>query len=391
MKRVVLLTGHFPFQKRRSSLLWVSDHLQSMGWHVTHATVGYSWLSWVKGDARIKALNTPPKAGHLHPKSTLSTLFGYAPFHPVNLRHASLNSLSQCAWPLFTQYWSARLRTSLAQADLVICESGPPVLLAPILKRHASQVPRIYRVNDNIALLEAPDGLIIAEKQLAPQFTRISTASPLLANHFRDHSNVTLDAMGIPREQVDGLHFDPYPRSDDAKIAVCAGTKQIDMVALSHLANARPNWQLHILGRLKTHPPWHRNITWHGEQSFEQTLSFIAHADIGLAPYLDQPGIAYQTTNSNRMLLYRHFGLPIIGPDRLCDPNIPTIIGYSEPCALDRCESMTRRPEIIADWSYLAQSLVQNGVTDPPREVSIDPADASNPRVKTVPALASKA
>lgn len=60
-------------------------------------------------------------------------------------------------------------------------------------------------------------------------------------------------------------------------------------------------------------------------------LDFIAYADVGLAPYIDKPGIEYQTINSNRMLLYRSYGLPILGPDRLCNPTVPNIIGYSEP------------------------------------------------------------
>ena len=123
----------------------------------------------------------------------------------------------------------------------------------------------------------------------------------------------------------------------------------------------------------KTRPNTPPNITFHGEISFEEVLDFIAYADIGLAPYIDKPGIEYQTTNSNRMLLYRYYGLPILGPDRLCNPTVPNIIGYSEPNALDRCEVLKRQPETIPDLSELALSLVQNGEIEPPTDVSYDP------------------
>ncbi len=391
MKRAFLLTGHFAQQKRRASLHWVSYHLQQSGWHVTHVTVGYSWLSRVLGDARLRALEHRPKTGLVHHGPTLSALFEFAPVHPVNLRHPALSRLGQKAWPLFFRYWERMLRDRLGEADLVICESGPSLLLAPLLARHASQAKRIYRVNDDIRLLNAPQGLIDAEQEMLHRFTRISTASPVLAKRFVGHPNVTLDPMGIPRHLVDQPHHDPYKRRAGQKIAVCAGTTQFDDAAILHLAKARPNWDIHILGRLRATPPQQQNVTWHGEQNFERTLAHIAHADIGLAPYRDAPGLEYQITNSNRMLLYRHFGLPILGPDRLCTPECPSIIGYRAPNALGLCEDFPHRPEVIPDWSELAHQLAQNGVTDPPSEVSTDPATMPTSRVKTVPALASTA
>ncbi|MEL7258233.1 MAG: hypothetical protein AAFN80_10390 [Pseudomonadota bacterium] len=391
MKRAVILTGHFPNQKRRPSLLWVSHHLQRSGWHVTHVTVGYSWISRLLGDARLKALDNKPQVGIAHPNPSLTTLFGYAPVHPINLRNLYLTLLVQTAWPLFTAYWERCLQDHLRHADVVICESGAPVLLAPALARHALNAQRIYRVNDDIRLLNAPPGLVRAEQKNLDHFTRISTASPILAKRFATHAHVTLDPMGIPQSSTNRSHPDPYKRSPNRKIAVCAGTTQIDMQAIRRIATARPNWDVHILGRLKIHPPKHPNLIWHGEQNFETTLAHIAHADIGLAPYIDKPGIEYQVSNSNRILLYRHFGLPILGPNRLCSPDTPSIFGYNTPNALGLCEAYPHRPEDIPDWSELAQRLVQNGVTDPPSEVSTDPATMSKSRVKTVPALASRA
>ena len=148
----------------------------------------------------------------------------------------------------------------------------------------------------------------------------------------------------------------------------------MDQAKLISIAQDRPKWQIHVLGRVRKilpHAPG--NLIFHGEITFNEVLDFVAHADIGLAPYIDMPGIQYQTTNSNRMLLYRYHGLPILGPDRLCDPNLPSIIGHSDPNALDRCEAMTRQPEEIQDWSELALALSQNGETEPPTDVSYEP------------------
>lgn len=388
MKRIVILTGHFPNQKRRGSILWVSQHLQEMGWHVTHVTVGYSWLSLLKTDRRLKALDHKPRRGTHNVSKSLTTVFGYSPLHPVNLGHDVLNVIGAGLSGLFTGFWAAKLREPLANADLVLCESGAPVLLAPILSKFAPDVPRIYRVNDDISLLNAPQYLLDDEQNLSSHFTRISTASPYLKARF-SHPNITLDAMGIPRALVQIKTTSPYGEKHNFKNAICAGTTQLDLDALVRIAQLKPLWRLHVVGSTRLKKPDLSNIVFHGEKSFVDTVRYVAHADIGLAPYLDKEGIQYQTTNSNRMLLYRHFGLPIIGPDRLCHPEIPSLMGYSDPNALDRCEVFEPLPEEIKDWSDLALSLAQNPVIDPPDEVTCMPDKSICDCVKTEPALAS--
>jgi len=390
MKRAVLITGHFPHQKRRPSMLWVSDHLQAAGWHVTHATVGYSWLSLLFGDVRLRALDTRPPSGKRRHSATLTTIFSVPPVHPVKTRIATLNRLLEAGSAGFIKHWRALLRAPLAKADLVICESGPPVLLGPLLSELAPQAHRIFRVSDDIRLLNAPDVLLRAEAA-HHHFTRISTASPHIAARFAGHPNVTIDPVGIPHAKIDVRIADPYRRPAAGPIAVCAGTTLLDIAAITRIAGERQHWQIHILGRLRGTPPVVPNVTWHGEQPFETTLAHVMHADIGLAPYRDAPGVEYQTTNSNRILLYRSFGLPTLGPDRLCDPVLPSIIGYNSPDALSRCEGWRRRPEHVPDWSELAQSLAQNGVTDPSGETSTSPETAENARVKTVPPFACNA
>lgn len=389
MKRIVILTGHFPIQKRRGSVLWVSEHLQRMGWHVDHVTLGYSWLSYLRKDPRLTALGYRPKRGTqvINPHLTAHYIVPWV--HPLRLLDRF--RLNGFAADHFVKTCDRHLRPILRAADVVLCESGLPVLLGPRLAEHAPNVPRIYRVNDDIEVLGAPTLVVEAEKANARHFTRISTASPHLAERFDTHSLVTLDPMGVPRDRLCTPQADPYQREGGRKIAVCAGTTQLDMAAVLRTATARPNWDIHVLGRLRETPPQRENLTWHGEQSFDTTLAHVAHADIGLAPYLDAPGVAYQTTNSNRMLLYRHFGLPILGPERLCHPDVPSIISDSAPDALERCESWARVPEAMPDWSELAQRLVQNGETVPPSEVSMPPETAVKSRVNAAPALTSSA
>jgi len=375
VKRAVLVTGHFPRQRRRPSLLWVSEAMQADGWHVTHATVGYSWLCKLRADRRLTALDYTPEPGTHVLGPTLTTIYGLSPLHPFSTRSLLLDTLLRPAHALFPAWWSRRLRDPLAQADLVLIESGAPIMLAPLARRLAPRAQLIYRVNDDMRLLGLPRFLPVSESRFAPLFDRISSASPLLANRFRGLAPVSIDPMGIPHKHLKST-TDPYGNRAH-KEAVCAGTTQLDITALTRIADARPDWRLHVLGRLKSAPPQRPNLIFHGEQDFDTTLGYIAYADVGLAPYRDAPGIEYQTTNSNRILLYRHYGLPILGPDRLCHPSVPLIIGYSDPDIWFRCETSVRRSEKIPDWSALARRLTaQNPVTEPPFDVATVPATA---------------
>lgn len=370
MKQAVIITGHFPIQKRKSSILWVSQHLQEMGWHVTHVTVGYSWMSYLKPDGRLKALGYKPKRGLRTISKSLTAIYGVSPIHPVKTGYRCIDQVMSASHIGFTQFWRTRLKTSLAEAHLVICESGASVLLAPTVAELAPKAARVYRVNDDIRLLNAPEFLVKAELENAKLFTRISSANQALVKRFK-HFNATIDTMGIPKKLLEKEYLPPFMISKHQKQVVCAGTTQLDLDALYRTANLRPNWQIHILGRTKRisrdEPT---NLNFHGELPFEKVIDYVAHADIGLAPYIDKVGIEYQTTNSNRMLLYRNFGLPILGPDRLKTPQIPNILGYNDPDVLDRCETMPKRPEVINDWAVLAHALAQNDEIVPPTDVS---------------------
>lgn len=366
-KRAVILTGHFAVQKRRANILWLSDELRANGWHVTLITTGYSWISRLRGDRRFKSLYTPPKPGTQVIDETLTTVFRYAPIHPFSLRSAPLDRLVRPLHRAFETYWRPHLQAPLREADLVVVESGPPLLLAPHVARYASKATLVYRVSDDVTLLGLPEFVRTAELQFAPLFDRISMASPILAKVFAGHPRVAIDPIGIPKSLYAGVLPDPFCSDRARREAVCAGTTQFDMQAVLAIAQLRPDWRLHILGRLRENPPETApaNVVFHGEQPFEKTASFIKHADIGLAPYLDRPGVEYQTTQSNRILQYRYFGLPIIGPARLCDPEIPSIFGYSDLMAntlsavLSKAEAFeSTSPETIPDWHDLYLRII---------------------------------
>jgi 2-beta-glucuronyltransferase len=363
MRRAVILTGHFPVQKRRANIPWLADEMRANGWHVTFVTMGYSSVSRLVGDRRIKALDKEPRPGLQKINDSLTALFYYAPIHPFSLQVALLDRLVAPLHGSFARFWEPLIAPHLATADLVVIESGPPLLLAPAVRRIRPDVAMVYRASDDIRLLGLPPFLIDAELNVAPLFDRVSVASPRLATRWSGHPGLSIDPIGVPKAQLAIAQPDPYPTPRARIEAVCAGTTLFDMHQAISIARAAPDWRVHIIGRLKSRRPADLpgNLIVRGEMPYVETVAHIRHADIGLAIYKDVPGVEYQTAQSNRILLYRYFGLPIIGPHRLCDPSIPSIIGYNPKApvsvrsAIERAETMLPLPADtdIPDWHLL--------------------------------------
>ncbi len=372
MKSCLLLTGHFAQQKRRGAMLWIAEHLWSMGWHVTLASVGYSWASALKGDARLRHLPSPPRHGIAQHKARFDTVFQKTPIHPFPTK---IDLLDRCVGalqdPLFRRPWVRVLKPIAQSCRMILVESGAPVVLAPDLRRLAPDAQLIYRVNDDLRHLSAPDWHIHAERDAMRHFDRISTGSPHLAARFFGHPNVTLDPMGVPRKALE--HVGPSPFAGETAVqAVCAGTTQFAAHDLCRLASEQPDWRIHVFGRLKTPGALPANVVPHGETAFSEVMRYVAHAHVGLAPYPNVAGIEYQAAHSNRILLYRHFGLPILAPARLCVV-AEDVWDIRDLAAQRRAATSPRRPQAIPDWSVLALRLIQNAEMEPVPDVTSVP------------------
>jgi 2-beta-glucuronyltransferase len=362
MRRALIVTGHFARQARRAGIPWLADRMGTAGWHITFATVGISRLSMLLGDRRLEGANPSPRPGETEIAPGLTALFGLPLLHPVSLRRDWLDRLARRPMAGFARWWAPRLAPHAAAADLIVVESGPPVMLIRGLRSAAPAVPIVYRASDDVRLLGLPRWLCDEEIAVAHLLDRISVASPILARRWDGHPGLAIDPIGVPKAALAADPGDPYPAPRARVEAVCAGTTLFDMDQAMTLARLFPDWRITVIGRLRTSPPAvPPNLRLIGERPFDETAAHIRHADLGLALYADRPGIEYQTAQSNRMLLYRHFQRPIIGPARLCDPALPSILGYDprDPAtiatAAARALALPPLPEdtAIPDWDLL--------------------------------------
>jgi len=170
----VLFTGHFYQQMRRGSMHWLADELRKSGWRVRFVTFGISSLSKVTGDVRLTGVSIPPKGLTLL-ADDLETYFQVTPFHPVDLRRSWLDALAAPIFATFTSFWAQAVRRLTRDADLVVLESGLPILLAPLVRGN-TKGKLVYRVNDDVRVMRTPIQVRRAEIEYAP--FSIELASP---------------------------------------------------------------------------------------------------------------------------------------------------------------------------------------------------------------------
>jgi 2-beta-glucuronyltransferase len=134
-------------------------------------------------------------------------------------------------------------------------------------------------------------------------------------------------------------------------------------VAASH---AFPELTFHIVGSGQAeHPRYGQNVRVYDHMPYDDTIRFIKHAHIGIAPYRAEAVPAYLADSSMKMMQYDFFGLPTVCPHSVTGdyrgrfgytPGNPESIQAAIALAL---KAPNRRTRNILSWSETTERLLQ--------------------------------
>ncbi len=310
--KIAILSVQYGGSKRRANTHFIAESFVAMGHSVTFGTVGLSTLSRLRSDYRLAFL--PKSSGN--PGKPFSEKLSYymwdTLFHPVNLKLDWLNQLSA---PLFAQYGRLPLdglQPIIREADVVIIESGAGVALAERIRRVAQPGARlIYLVSDDMKVIGCHPVLSRLEVAAVEHFDSIVVVCPALRRLFTDQRHVHFIPHGLHREIFDKPSLRPYGRG--RTVAVSVGTMQFDAQFFRLAKDALPHWEFHVIGDVPGSLAA-SNVILHGEMSFIETIPFIQHADVGIAPYRPAKGVEYVAQSSMKIQQYTYCGLPIVAP-----------------------------------------------------------------------------
>jgi 2-beta-glucuronyltransferase len=311
MNRVVLVTAHYLESKHKTGFHWMADALLRAGWDVLFFTESISWLSWLRGDPRFQYPIFRDANRLCRVRERLHSYVWFTPFHPGNLRVTLANNLSR---PLFRGYPSLRLKRAaerkIAATDLLIFDSSHGLLLFDRFKQLNPRARFVYRVSDDLRLMDNHPLLLETEQRIVHQFDLVSAPSEFIHRRFAHLPRAGLHKHGIRKQLFDKSYPRPYAGGGPAVLYV--GRNHFDHDFLRRAVRLFPKWSFHVFGAIADLPTT-ANLKAHGERPYEELIPYLKHADIGLQTLKYAAG-AESFADSLKMQQYTYCKLPIVAP-----------------------------------------------------------------------------
>ncbi|CAA9526788.1 MAG: Xanthan biosynthesis glucuronosyltransferase GumK [uncultured Sphingomonas sp.] len=361
-QRVVLISGYHDYRTpKRASIHQIADGLVRCGYEVAFISTRFSNLSRTKGDSRLFLWD---KANEVVTVNDVQCLLWRTTLHPFRSSVGPLDTLMGRLFPAYSNLPSSEFDQLVSYADYIVFEAGVPGIYLRRLRRLNPAAKIICYCTDR------PDTV-----GSHPFVGRRLMEDQQLVDHFILRSSMMADYFGFARGRLYrtgfGIHepefenIGPSPYAVGSQAAVSVGSMLFDETFFDVAAPAFPDLQVHVIGSgadLQPAP----NLRVHPEMPFADTLPFVKHASIGIAPYRPAPAANYLADTSLKLAQFEYFGIPAVCPHFAVGTS-SSRIGY-EPGneqsirdAVKAALALTGKTESrsFPDWSEVAMRVLE--------------------------------
>lgn len=312
-RKIVVLSSHVFLEGfRKASIHFVARRWAATGNDVFFTTVGHSALSRFKQRDRYEALRREQGNRYSEIEPHLFAGAYLPPLHAFSTARPFVNALVKPLFALYGRHLPAFVRDKIEAADLVVIESGTPIVFLDLVRRLNPRAKLLYFCRDLLRSVGAAPYLRTVEARGIGLFDSVCVPSRQLGEMLPSGGKVHFVPQGIEGAVFDRAEVSPYPEGSRNVVAV--GDMLFDQASVAAMAAAAPDVTFHLFGiRWRGDAP--ANIRVHGEQSFETLAAYIRHADIGLAPYRVNSNEVYLAESSLKLLQYGYCRLPVLLPD----------------------------------------------------------------------------
>src|SRR5919112_2842628 len=313
-RRAVLFTQQFlaPGARKTGMIFW-SESLAKLGWDTAVVTVQLSLLSVVAGVARLNTVPASDLNVWRERGRNLKAFVWRAPVHPARIGPRWLDSATGVLAYLYPLFLPKAVRVALRDADLVVIESCAAVALFDTVRRLAPGARIVYCASDRLESVGMHPVLSRILAGTASRYDLLRVPARSLLADFPEGAKAVFIPHGVDKAVFDRDRPSPY--RPGSRNVVVAGDMMFDREAVAALVRDFPDLTFHAFGRMDCAPfadaP---NVVVHGEVPFEVLADYLAHADLGLAPYLDRRDLNYLSESSLKLLQYTYCRLPIVAP-----------------------------------------------------------------------------
>lgn len=352
-------SAHDIRQPRKANMHFLAEALATHN-HVRFASVGYSQIS------RLKSLNTRKslwdRANRVEMAGPIEAYLWRSLLHPVNLRRPALSGVSRAAIALYRRMVPKRLKTWFAEAEIVVFECGLSSTLIPTARSINSSAKIIYNASDSVATIGADPQLMELLRKNAGAVDTVRIPSLELHKELSFIQDIRHIPHAVPKEIYDNPGPTPF---SNARNAVAIGSMLFDPWVIETLAAAFPDVCFTMIGTGYLGASERANTVWHSEMKFAETLQYLGHADVSIAPYRNGTAPAYLKDTSMKLLQADEMGIPSVCPTFATDESRSLRHGYEPGNAQSLCKAFERamfqkhRPRQIKRlWIDAAEQMI---------------------------------
>ncbi|MGE3142410.1 MAG: glycosyltransferase family 1 protein [Hyphomonadaceae bacterium] len=304
----LMVSGNDYRSRRQVNVHFIAQALAKKG-KVRFFSDRFSLLAPLRKDPRLDLWD---RANRIETVDGVDCFLWRTLLHPFNPAKRGAAMLAPLVDFMFTRYPALPcpvLDQWAGEATCILIESGLSPILFDRLKRAAPQARFVYIVSDSLTTLQCDQQVHDALARAAPAFDLIALPSPLLARVFPPEAHLAYIPHGLDARVLGAPGPSPYRGGINA---VSVGSMLFDARFFEIAARARPDIQFHIIGAGRAAPEA-ANIIDHGEMRFVDTLPYLQHADVGIAPYGAEQQF-YLADTSMKLMQLEALGAPAVCP-----------------------------------------------------------------------------
>jgi 2-beta-glucuronyltransferase len=359
-KAVFISAFHDYRTAKRASIHQIAHALACNGYDVSFLSTRFSRLSRAKADSRLPLWN---RANRLEKVDGIGCYLWRTQLHPFATGNRFADRLMGPLFRLYARLPSREVDELLAGADYVVVEASVASILLRRIRRLNPDARIIYYATDRLETVGAHPYVQQRLAQDAGLIHHVSMRSWLMAPDFPWASD-RLTRIGFGIDSRDFASIGPSPYPEGSRNAISVGSMLFDESFFHSAAAAFPDVTFHVIGCGRRFSAA-ANVVVHDEMPFRETLPYIAHATIGVAPYLDAPGVEYLSETSLKLAQFEYFGVPAVCPD-FAVGNIASRSAYrpGSPASIEQAIGQalaavgTVRPRSFPRWEEVGERLL---------------------------------
>ena len=312
----LMISGHDFRSERQANVHFIAQQLAQRG-PMRFFSIGFSFLSVLKNDPRQSLWK---RANTVEAYKGVDTYLWRTLVHPFNLKPAALDPVATAWFKSYARRAPALLRRWIAEADIIILESGMAVILFDLIKELNPTANVIYLCSDALDTIGCAPHLRRELARVALLLDGIRIPSKYLKSEFPDSRGLFYVPHGIDPTIADNNEPSPYPPGTHL---VSVGSMLFDPTFFEMAAAAFPEITFHIIGGgAKAANLSAPNIVSYGEMPFRKTIPYIKHATAGVASYEGGKVAPYLIDTSMKLMQFGFLGVPAVCPDTVAGERI---------------------------------------------------------------------